>query len=60
MSKRLPYSSVITQMAVAIARKTIQQRSTAIVTKRGRTYVVRSLAGDALPIVAQQRSWRVN
>lgn len=59
MRKRLPYSAVIQAMAVSIARKTFQTRTTAIVTKRGRTYVVRSISGEGLAIVAQQRSWSV-
>ncbi len=55
MSKRLPYSSVITEAAVAIARKTFQQRGVRLVNKRGLQCIGRTtMRGDALPIVANQ------
>lgn len=52
--KKLPYSSTIVQAAVAIARKTIQQRGVRLVSKRNVLCIVRTVNGEALPIAANQ------
>ncbi len=55
MSKRLPYSSVITEAAVAIARKTFQKQGVRLVNKRGVQCIGRTtMRGDALPLLANQ------
>lgn len=52
--KRLPYPEVIRSAAVSIARKTFQQRGVRLVQKRSVQVLVRTVNGDALPIVANQ------
>ncbi len=57
MSRKLPYSTFITAAAVAIARKTFQQRGVRLVRKFGRAHIVRTVDGEGLAIVANQRNW---
>lgn len=58
MNRRLPYSDIVIAAAVAIARKTVQQRGVRLINKRGVQCVCRTLNGEALPILSNQsRRW---
>lgn len=48
------YPATIISAAVAIARKTIQQRGVRLYNKRGVQAIGRTMNGDALPLLANQ------
>lgn len=60
MKRRLPYARCIVSMAVAAARREFQQRGVELLTRGDQTFVVRTIAGEGLPIAANARSWRFN
>lgn len=54
MRTRLPYSPTIIAAAIAVARKTFNPRGVRVVNKRGCQCLARTVAGEALPMLANQ------
>lgn len=52
--KHANYNDTLVSLAAAVARKTLQRRGVKLVNKRGVQAVVRTLKGEALPIVSNQ------
>lgn len=52
--KHANYPAEIIAAAVAIARKTVQQRGVRLYNKRGVQCVCRTMEGEALPMLANQ------